>query len=894
MRNKKLFVSLILILISISVFSQQEILKKKITIPSKEYTAIELLQQIQQSSGISFSYKTKLLQDNVTYKVSSMQLYEVLQKITSNKDIDFVVINGVVVIKSKKEIQKIIKKTKASNPKAEIEYIEKEQVAAPKPVVETQVISGSVRNTFSGELVLGATISIDSLHIQVTANEFGFFSCVVPKGKHTLRIVNKGHVTKNVEINTENSTEIQIDLLDKSIELESQKGLLLEQEIELHNSIAFNSTIIEHVKPVKFSLTDPMRDLQKMPGIQQVGDLSSAFSVRGGTTDQNMVIFDDAPIFNPTHLFGLYSIFIPYSLKDITIYKGDAPAQFGGKLSSVIDIRSKDGNENKFGFYTELGPIASTISLESPIVKNHVSVILNLRKSNLKWLAKSDSGNELYEFSDGNFKINFHSKKHRFYYSLYSGSDVFNEAGFENGQYGIKWKNTAHSIRWNYVITPKLFSNVTFYSSEYNYYLYINSNDVNYWNSRIATGGAKVDFMFYSNNKNSSRFGLDASGYQFNPGNLQLTNQTLASSYPTVSTGTIGILALYYSHEKIFSNDSKLTYGIRVPMSSNTGPATQFVFNSSYEVIDTIHYLANETYNKTFQIEPRIQYTYPLSPYVNSRITYTRMHQFINCISNSESQITSLDVWLPSSEIIKPQIARQLATGIVYNPIKAGLHFSGDVYIKTMKNQVSYADHARMLLNPLLEGELRFGRVFATGSELLITKKGDKLSSWLSYTYMYTHLRKSGEIYSTIYNRPHDISIGLNYLVSKHFVVESQWNYISGKPITTPTGFYEFQGAMVPIYTNYLNDRLPAYHKLDLNIQWYLFKNDNSKFKHIFTLSIQNVYARKNPFSVTFNKIEDKSGFVIPTDVSKDIEYITTMLYPATIIPSITYAIKFN
>lgn len=892
--NRTVVCILMFVLLYNHTFSQKNILQTTVSIPTGTYSSVEILQKIQQTSGIQFSYKTKLLQDNaMQIGVSSAQLQEILLKITQGKDLDFVVINGVVVVKTKKDIQKIIKKTQDSNPTATIEYVQKPAVR--EHVQPTYVIlSGKLKNAVSGELVGGAILRIDTLNIEVQTNEYGFFSCKVPQGMYMIRITHESFFIHEYAVTAQKNSFVDIGVVQKTTELSSAKADMqydnLPQQSNIHFEIKKQNTHI----PKSILLQDPMKEIGKIPGIQFVNDLSSNVLVRGGTAYQNLVLFDDAPIFNPTHLFGFFSTSIPYSIKDVTIYKGDAPANYGGRLSSVIDIRLKEANENQLGLFTELSPVATTISIESPIIKQRAAVVCNFRKSNLRWLFKDSEGNAIYSFYDAQLKLHMHSKKrHHIYYSFYSGGDDYNKSASKTDGFGISWGNVAHSIRWNYIISPHMFSNLTWYQGTYNYYLYIPNNEVDYWNSRISSSGIKQDFTMYFKNIHTIKYGFEISGTQSNPGNLHYSDSSFVLQNAYTNTASIGMLAMYVSHEYKISPKLSFIYGLRIPISRNGGTAVQYVFEQGV-LTDTLEYSEKQTYNPQQKIEPKFQLYYAQTPYLQYVVKASQTTQFIHGISNSETSITSLDVWLPATVNLLPQKARLYSVGFQYMWYEQKIIVQSDVFYKKMLNQWYPKNHARMLLNPYVEGEMTNTSVITKGIETMLQRKGDKLSAWLSYTYTSSMRKIEQQTIPTMAHRPHDISIGTLWKPVPKISVELQWNYLSGNLQTVANGYYEVNGTKVPYYDSHYNYRLPAYHTLDVSTQFHLYKHAQSKWKHILTLQIYNVYARKNAFSVTYNKVEENQELVVPTNVYSKSNYVSSMLYAGTIIPMISYAIKFN
>lgn len=884
----------LLCVISVQTFSQQAILQTSIPISKGTYSSVELIQNIQRSSGIQFSYKSKLLLEHEKkVLISSLVLQDILLAITDGNDMDFVVINGVVVIKTKKEIQKIIQKTYNANPSAQIEYVKKIQ---EKKVVEPEyiILSGKIKQAVSGELVSGALVIIDSLNIQIQSNEYGFFSCKVPQGSHVLRVVHPSNYMHEISIETNKQNFVEIETTSKQTELTSAKAAV--QVPSLSNKTKLHEVKLQPTMkiPQSISLQDPLKEMGKVPGIQFINDLSSNVLVRGGTTYQNLVLIDDAPLFNPTHLFGLYSTCIPYSVKDVTIYKGDAPAQFGGRVSSVIDIRLREANEQNIGGYIEYSPVVTTLTIETPIVKQKAAVVGYIRKSNLRWLMKDNAGKALYSFYDAQLKFHMHTaKRHHLYYSFYSGNDVYNVSAQKLDEFGITWGNIAHAVRWNYIISPRVFSNLTLYSGTYNYYLYVPHNTIDYWNSHIISNGIKQDFTIFAGVDNTVRFGFELSGMQSNPGNLHYSDSSAVMSQLYTNPVALGMAVLYASHELKVLQKVSLVYGFRLPMSRNNGPAVQYVFEQD-AVKDTLTFSENQTYNPRIHIEPKFQLQYSHTPYVMFYCKGMQTTQFVHGLSNSETNITSLDIWMPTTVNLHPQKSRLYSVGFNYTGFAPTIMIQSELYYKRMLHQWYPNDHARMLLNPYIEGQMIDTRVINKGIETMIQYKGEKLSTWLSYTYTQSKRLFNNQSISTAADRPHDISIGTSWKLVPKIMLEIEWNYMSGLLQTIPNAYYTANGIQVPYYESKYNSRLPSYHTLDVSAQFHLYKQVQSPWKHIITLQIYNVYARKNAFSYTYNKIEENNEYVIPTNVSTNAQYISTMLYAGTVIPMISYAIKFK
>jgi len=878
------------------------ILNKQVSFNTNElYSQAEVIAIIKSQTNTSFSYKSKIIQNTKQLKMpAKTSVKEAMQVLVAQTQLDFVVINNVMVVKPTKEITRIIKKTQEKNPDAKIEYSEKKVDVPIVKAPEKFTLSGKVQDSETNELVLNALVAIPSLGIEVFTNEYGYFSITIPPGNYTV-VVNHPSIAvlkHDVSVFANNTLQLQVE--KNSFDLHSNKT-----SIHADSNIVENSILI-HAKPnivdlnaVRFGLNDPMRDLETMPGIQMIGDASTNFRVRGGSVSQNMVVFDDAPVFNPTHLFGLYSMFVPSSIQEMTVYKNEMPAEYGGKLSSYIDIRSRDGNKQNVAFFTEFGPLASTLSIETPIVKNKASAILSTRFSNLKWLEPISAEFAEYSFYDTHFKISSDlGKKHKLYLSLFWGGDVYNKTARRDTTFGVSWQNLASSLRWNYIISPRWFTNFTIYAGSYNYFVYPSMQTVDYWNSQISSVGFKYDITHYKTNDLKVKFGVDASGYEFNPGNLQMFIGNPLPSELVVSSSTIGGFTFYYSREKSISEKAKIMYGARMPLKQNNGPSEYFVFDNNYEITDTLTYAVNTPFNGSMNFEPRIIFSYQFNKELSGRFAYTKTTQDIHLISNTKSEISSLDFWLPNSPNINSEISRQINTGYKYTPQNGLFIFASDLYYKVMNNQIDYANHAKTFLNSAIEGELRFGKAASYGIENSITYKTRSISANVQYTYSRAFMKindiNQNKIYSSLADRPHDFSLECTWYANKRLFLQTKWLFLSGKPVTTPTSYYEYQGTIIPIYSSKHNNTLPNYHRLDFSAQYRLNKKIDSRFTHLLSLSILNLYARKNPVSLSFNKIEQNGDYVYPTDIEKEYTYITTFLHTSSIIPTITYAISFK
>lgn len=504
---------------------------------------------------------------------------------------------------------------------------------------------------------------------------------------------------------------------------------------------------------------------------------------------------------------------------------------------------------------------------------------------------------ELY-FYDLNAKVNYKiNGNNRLYLTFYYGNDYYGAVESGLGTFGISWGNGALTLRWNHLFSDKIFSNAKIYASQYDYFLFINKEEDEYWNETISNLSFKYDFTWYPNPRNTVLFGVEVNSHFFNPGNLRL-NSPDASFVPYVSENRSRLFAGYLSNEHEIVPKLSVKYGARINLWQTMGEASAILFNSNYESYDTIEAANREVYNSYVNVEPRLSLKYLLGNASSVKASYSRSYQYLQLLSNSTSPFTSLDVWLPSGPNIKPQIADQVALGIYNNTKNQKWEFSLEGYYKKMKNQIGYKDHANMLLNTAVEGELRFGDAWSYGAELTLRKTAGRFSGWLGYTLSKTMQQfdeiNGGEAFPAFYDRPHDITFYLLYKTTGRWTISANWAYATGSAITLPTGFYYYQGATLPIYENKNNDRLPDYHRLDLSTNFRLNKNPENRFNHSMTFSLFNAYGRKNPISINFNKIESEEGqFTVPANMITETDIVPTAIHLFGVIPSFNYQFEF-
>ena len=862
-------------------FSQSSPLDSRISLDIKLEKLGKVLRQIEREGGFKFSYSRKIVpvQEKVTISVTNQSISNALSQLLTPLGIEFALV----------EKQVVLKKSKITT------------VQPPStPSVKTNssfTVSGTIQDLKSGESLIGATIYIEELQSGSITNAYGFYSMTIPQGSYrfTYSYIGFKEVKKEITLNQN---------IELNIRLDEDTELLQEVIIDASHSIAFIENVQKghtELRPVAVAQMpalmgehDVIKSLQLVPGIKLFADGSTNFNVRGGDRDQNLILLDEAPIYNPSHVLGLFSTIIPDAAKDIKIYKGDLPVQQGGRLSSLIDIKTYEGNMTKFGLSGSIGLAASRLSVEGPLKKDKSSYFISGRFSNLNWFTRNiANSNAKIGFYDFNTKFNISLNKYnRLYFSFYSGLDNFEDIGNS----GIQWGNFAGTLRWNHIFNSRLFSNTTLYSSWYNYYLITSIPNNDRWHSSIANLSLKSDFSYFINPENNVYFGAKISFHGFNPGNYEPGNGIMPQSVPVVPKKNANEVALYAGNEQQFFEKISIKYGLRLSVWQNIGPTTEYTYDENYNPINATQYNKGEIYNTYVELAPRLGLAYQISSGLSAKAFYTRSIQNVHLITNSISPFTNFEVWLPSSLNIKPQKADQIGAGLFMKWPEKSLALSGEVYYKWMDNQIDYIDHASMILNPFIEGELRFGKGRSYGGEIQLEKKQGTLTGWIGYSYSRSFRKiveiNNGKEFPTYFDRPHEISLFLSQKLGRKWDIGVNWIYNTGASITSPTGFYQFESQKVPIYAERGNDRLPDYHRLDFSVNFQLNRPGN-RFKHYINLSMYNFYGQHNPVYLNFNKtIASNGDLVVPGDLFPPPDQTASYTYIYNFIPSISYNFK--
>ena len=771
-------------------------------------------------------------------------------------------------------------------------------------------LSGYISDAGSGEELIGATVFVKKLSSGTTANLYGFYSLTLEQGTYeiTYSFVGYESITENITLDKD---------VKRNIELSTKSELLKEVVVKGEREDANLKEVQMSVEKVEMKTiekipqfmgeADVVRSIQLLPGVTSVGEGAPGFNVRGGNIDQNLLLLDEAPVYNSSHLFGFFSVFNPDAVKDVQLYKGGIPARYGGRLSSVMDVRQREGNSKKFKMNGGLGTVSSRLTLEGPIIKDKMSFLVSGRRSYADVFLLFDE--ELKDtkafFYDLNAKLNYTiNDKNRLFLSTYLGRDVFGFGQvFEND-----WGNKTASLRWNHLFSEKLFSNFTAIYADYGYSLAAQFGESGFdWSSNIYNYNLKADFTYYLNPNNTLEFGVNGLFYTFKPGRAEGTGDEAIIDVIEVPTENAFEPAIYIGNEQKIGARLTLQYGLRYSHFYNMGGViNEYQYGTPTEREDI---LSSKDYND-FEvtedyggIEPRFGANYQLTSESSLKFSYNRMRQYIHLVSNTTAA-TPIDVWKPAGRYVQPGTADQIALGYYQNFNKNNYKFSVEGYYKTMNDLLDYRDGAELLLNENVETEFLTGDGRAYGAELMLKKTKGKLTGWISYTLSRTERQvkpvdigeitidgiNDGDWYSANWDKPHDVSLVAVYDLNKRWDFGLNFIYSTGRPITYPESRFIYDDKVVPYYAERNSNRVPDTHRLDVSATYTPKKNESRKWQSSWIFSVYNVYGRRNPYSIYFRNLPVESV----TDVSNR---NTTQAYQLSIIgipvPSVTYNFTF-
>jgi hypothetical protein len=709
---------------------------------------------------------------------------------------------------------------------------------------------------------------------------YGFFSLTLPKGNYRIEFSYIGYESATVQLNLDKDITQNIELAPASQKLEEIVVVAKQENENITNTeMSVASLNLKEIKkvPVLFGEQDILKTVQLLPGVSASSEGSSGFFVRGGDADQNLILLDEAPVYNASHLLGFFSVFNSDALKDVKLYKGGIPAEYGGRASSVMDVRMKNGNMKEWHGSGGIGLISSRFTVEGPIVEDQGSVIFSGRRTYADLLAEpflEDFDDFSLYFYDLNFKANYKiSEKDRVYVSGYLGRDVLGTDDF-----GFDWGNKTLTTRWNHTFNNKLFSNTSFIYSEYDYGFNIQNGGIDVdLDAGIYDYNLKQDYNYFLNPNNKLSFGWQAIYHQFQPSVFAFDDeaQDAAQEQYALEGG------VYISNDQKVSDKLSLSYGLRLSTFSNIGPYTESTFDEQGDVLLETAHASGDFYNTYINLEPRVSATYLLNANSSLKASFNRNAQYLHLLSNSTAG-SPTDLWIPSSTLVQPTIADQFAVGYFRNFDNNNYKFSVETYYKNLANTVDYKDGAEIFGNSNIESELVFGQGRAYGVEFLVEKTKGRFTGWLSYTLSKSERQfdeiAGGAWFSARQDRTHDISIVGVYQLTPKLSLSASWVYATGDAVTFPVGKYFIDGNLVNLYSDRNGDRMPDYHRLDLGLTWKL--KERERYKSELNFSIYNAYSRKNAYSITFDT--NDAGVTEATQLS---------LFG--IVPSVTWNFEF-
>ena len=766
-------------------------------------------------------------------------------------------------------------------------------------------LSGTVTEISSNETLIGVTIAVPALSTGVITNEYGFYSITLPKGTYEVQISSLGYrdIIQTVDL-TAADQQINFELREAAEQLEE---VVVTENVEQLNirrpQMSVNALSVETIKkiPVILGEADVIKSILLLPGVSNAGEGSSGFNVRGGSVDQNLILLDEATIFNSSHLFGFFSVFNPDAIKDVKLFKGGIPSRYGGRVSSVLEIFQKEGNSKTLKVNGGIGAVASRLLVEGPIIKERAAFLVGGRASYAHlFLPLFDVDNSAY-FYDLNTKLNFKiNSRNNIYLSGYFGRDVFSLSDSFVNTYG----NAVLNFRWNHLFSDKLFSNLSLIYSDYYYGLELDFVGFK-WNSGIQNFNFKYDFKHYLNNSLQLNYGLNNIHYRFNPGKIQPNRASSGILENQLTQKYANELALYIDIEQDITEKLKAQYGLRLSTFARLGQDElnvyeddqAVVFDSFLQIykkaepIAVINPKRGDRLASYTHWEPRLALSYVFDPNNSIKASYTRLAQYLHLLSNTSSP-TPLDVWAPSGPFIKPQLLDQYAVGFFKNIQDGYYSLESEAFYKKIKNRIDYIDGANLIANNAIEQVILNGEARAYGLELLIRKNQGRFQGWLAYTLSKSEQKTPGrntgenginfgEWYNTPYDKTHDFSLYANYELNKKWNFNGNFVLQTGQPTNYPIGRFEFQNLSIPYYGLRNQERLPTYHRIDISATLAPIKNHEKKFRSEWVFSIYNLYNRKNAASIGFGRNAETGAN----------EAVRTSIFG--IVPAITYNFKF-
>ena len=763
---------------------------------------------------------------------------------------------------------------------------------------EKVTLNGYVKDAGNGEELIGVSIYIPQLKSGTVSNAYGFYAITVPPGSYDVQFSFMGYQSEVLAIDLK-ANEV------RNVDLKEEAKIIQEVVVEARPldanvkdvQMSRNQVNIEQVRklPALFGEIDIIKNIQMLPGVISAGEGTSSFYVRGGSADQNLILTDEAPVYDPSHLFGLFSVFNADVIKESELYKGGIPARFGGRLSSILEVRTKDGNNKNISGRGGIGSMASRIMLEGPIKKEKSSFIVSARRSYFDLFLKAAGQDNLVHFYDVNAKINVRqNNNNRLFAAFYAGRDVFNFSE----EFGFSWGNATGTLRWNHLFNERLFSNTSVIVSRFDYALKLNDAVQGFrWTSNIEEVSVKNDLTYFINTRNELTFGYHITGRKFSPAKIAPTSE--GSIFAPVELSRMYALdhGIFISNQQHVNDNLTIDYGVRLSVFQNVGKTDVIIYedprdNIANNRIDTVHYGPWENIRTFVNVEPRIGIRYALTPEQSVKASYNRMVQNTHLIASGTVPLP-FNTWSPSGPYLDPQIADQVAAGYFRNFKDNSYEFSVETYYKNIQQITDFADNAQVFFNEDLATEFRQGKSWSYGAEFMLNKVQGKLTGMASYTWSKTMREIPGvnldRKFPANYDRRNVVNIAATYDLNEQWSFGANFNYSTGRPITLPAGKYEFDGYQADVVTERNGYRLPAFHRLDISATLKPKKYKHKKFKGEYVFSIYNVYNQKNPFTIYTRIKQDKDGNIIGDGTQKE----ARMIYFFPILPSFTFNFKF-
>jgi len=768
-------------------------------------------------------------------------------------------------------------------------------------------IRGTVKDSKNGETLLGATVFLKGTTNGAVTNPYGFYSLTAKEETYTLIVSYMGYENISKDIILNKDQVLDFELTESSQQLD--EVVITAEESERINirkpqmSVSkLNASTIKQIPPV-LGEVDVIKSIQMLPGVTNGGEGTPGFNVRGGAADQNLVLLDEAIIYNTSHFFGFFSVFNNDAIKDVKLYKGNIPAKFGGRVSSVLDVHQKDGNSKAFALSGGVGLISSRLTAEAPLFKDKGSFLIAGRSSYAHLLMKAieEVKDDKISFYDLNLKTNYEiNKNNRVYLSGYFGRDIFDLSGVIKNTYG----NASGNLRWNHIFNDKLFSNLSLIYSKYDYQIELDFVKLD-WIADIKNYNLKYDFGYYVNNKLKVDFGASGILYNLNPGEVKPTSSDSPVNYLKLEQKRAFESGIYASAEMELTDKLTLNYGLRYSRFNRLGGQNimnyvdnmPVVYNEELDIYEEGEETGNTFFKKSESIksfgnlEPRLGLAYQLNESSSVKASFTKTAQYLHLLSNT-SAVTPVDVWTPSGKYIKPQLSKQYALGYYKDFKDSKYSLELETYYKAIDNRIDYVDGSKLIGNNTIETEILNGEARAYGLEVLFRKNKGRFTGWFAYTLAKSEQRtlggdagglgiNDGKWYNTAYDRTHDISITGAYKLNDRWNFSANAVFQTGRPVTYPDGQYEYEGLSIASFSDRNASRLPAYHRLDLSATYNPKKNLDRKWQGEWVFGIYNAYNRKNAASISFRQ-NDETGV---NEASR------TAIFG--LIPSVTYNFKF-